>query len=334
MPSTAEPPFVSVIMPVRNEGGRIATTLRSVLAQEYESSRLEVLVVDGRSDDDTRDVVLATAAGDPRVRLLDNPEGIVPTAMNRGLAEARGSVIVRVDGHCALPPDYLRRCEALLASTDADCVGGMIESRPGGDGVVARAIALAMASRFGTGAGFRVGRAAPGPVDTLAFGAYRRDVFDRIGTFDEELVRNQDDELNLRLTRAGGVIWMDPTLRSQYWTRADLRGLWRQYFQYGVFKVRVAQKHRGVASWRHLAPLALVLGLAGSAGLALAARRRWPLLLVAGPYAGATVAAAVVTGRDDAPTIVALPACFACLQLSYGTGWLVGLWRWRRRFRA
>lgn len=320
-------------MPIRNEAGRIAGTLASVLDQDVDPERLEVLVVDGCSEDDTRAVVAATAAGDPRVRVLDNPEGIVPTAMNRGLAEARGDVIVRVDGHCALPRDYLRRCEELLSETGADCVGGMIESLPSGDGVVARAIALAMASRFGTGAGFRVGAAEPGPVDTLAFGAYRREVFDRIGTFDEELVRNQDDELNLRLTRTGGVIWMDPSLRSRYWTRADLRSLWRQYFQYGVFKVRVAQKHRGVASWRHLAPLALVLALGGGTGLALLMRRRWPLLLVAGPYAGATLAAAVVTGRDDPPTVVVLPACFACLQLSYGTGWLAGLWRWRGRWR-
>lgn len=327
-------PTFTVIMPIRNEAERIESTLRSVLAQDLDHDRMEVLVVDGRSEDATRDVVRSVAADDSRVRLLDNPEGIVPTAMNRGLAEARGSVIVRVDGHCALPPDYLRRCEALLASTTADCVGGMIESRPGDDGVVARAIALAMASRFGTGAGFRIGGGAPGPVDTLAFGAYRREVFDRIGTFDEELVRNQDDELNLRLTRAGGVIWMDPSLRSQYWTRADLRGLWRQYFQYGVFKVRVAQKHRGVASWRHLVPLSLVLALVASAGVALATRRRWPLVLVAGPYVGATMAAAIATGRQDPPTIAVLPACFACLQLSYGTGWLAGIWRWRRRFRA
>ncbi|MBL8778098.1 MAG: glycosyltransferase family 2 protein [Acidimicrobiales bacterium] len=329
----APPPTFTVIMPIRNEAGRIAGTLASVLDQDVDPERMEVLVVDGCSQDETRAVVAATAAGDPRVRVLDNPEGIVPTAMNRGLAEARGDMVVRVDGHCALPRDYLRRCEELLAETGADCVGGMIESLPSGDGVVARAIALAMASRFGTGAGFRVGAAEPGPVDTLAFGAYRREVFDRIGTFDEELVRNQDDELNLRLTRAGGVIWMDPSLRSRYWTRADLRSLWRQYFQYGVFKVRVAQKHRGVASWRHLAPLALVLGLGGGAGLALVTRRRWPLLLVAGPYAGATLAAAVVTGRDDPPTVAVLPACFACLQLSYGTGWLAGLWRWRGRWR-
>ncbi|HMQ28164.1 MAG TPA: glycosyltransferase family 2 protein, partial [Acidimicrobiales bacterium] len=330
----AAAPTFSVIMPIRNEAERIEPTLRSVLAQDLPPDRMEVLVVDGRSDDDTREVVARVAGDDPRVRLLDNPERIVPTALNRGLAEARGDVIVRVDGHCALPPGYLARCESMLAETGADCVGGMVESRPSGEGVVARAIALAMASPFGTGAGFRVGRAEPGPVDTLAFGAYRRDVFDRIGGFDPELVRNQDDEFNLRLTRAGGTIWMDPSLRSPYWTRGDLRSLWRQYFQYGVFKVRVAQKHRGVASWRHLAPLALVIALLGGAGLSLALRRRCPLLIVAGPYAAGTAAAAAVTGRRDPATIPVLPAAFACLQLSYGAGWLAGLWRWRNRFRA
>ncbi|MCB1017168.1 MAG: glycosyltransferase family 2 protein [Acidimicrobiales bacterium] len=325
-------PTFTVVMPIRNEAGRIATTLRSVLAQDLDPARVEVLVVDGRSDDGTREVVADVADGDPRVRLLDNPEQIVPTALNRALAEARGSVIVRVDGHCALPPDYLRRCEALLDETGAECVGGMIESRPGGEGVIARAVALAMASPVGTGAGFRVGRDRPGPVDTLAFGAYRREVFDRIGTFDEELVRNQDDELNLRLTRAGGVIWMDPSLRSPYWTRPDLRSLWRQYFQYGVYKVRVAQKHRGVASWRHLVPLALVSVLGGSVVGALVLRRRWPVVLTAGPYGAGLAAAAVVTGRRDPRTIPVLPAAFATLQLSYGAGWVAGLWRWRHRW--
>lgn len=324
--------MITVVMPIRNEADRISGTLRSVLDQDYPPDRMEVLVVDGRSDDTTRDVVAAESAGDPRVQLLDNPERIVPTALNRALAAATGDVIVRVDGHCALPHDYLRSCAALLETTGADCVGGMIESRPGGPGVVPRAIALAMGSRFGTGAGFRTGRAEPGPVDTLAFGAYRRDVFDRIGGFDEELIRNQDDEFNLRLTRAGGVIWMDPSIRSPYWTRATLRGLWRQYFQYGVYKVRVAQKHRGVASWRHLVPLAFVTALGGSALLALVTRRRWPLLVVAVPYSSAVGAASVVAGRRDPATIPALPAAFACLQFAYGTGWVTGLWKWRRRW--
>ncbi len=326
----ADQPTISVIMPIRNEGRSIRAAVESVTAQDYPADRIEILVVDGCSTDDTRQQV--AAVGDPRIRILDNPAGIVPTALNLGLAHASGSVIVRVDGHCTLPAGYLQSCVALLQETGADCVGGVIVTR--GQTWVARTIAAAQTSPFGVGnAAFRTGRSDPGPVDTLAFGAYRRAVFDRLGGFDEELVRNQDDEFNLRLRRAGGTIWMDPTLRSTYSSRATLGGLWRQYFGYGLYKVRVAQKHRRLPSARSVVPAVFVLLLVGTAGTAATARDLRPVGAVLLPYAAAAAAASVSAGRGDLATIPLMPAAFGCLHLAYGTGTMAGLWRWRRSFR-
>lgn len=324
-------PRISVIMPVRNEGPFMAAALRSVLTQDYPADLVEVLVVDGCSTDRTRDVV--REAADDRVRILDNPAGIVPTALNIGLAAATGAVIVRVDGHCTLPDGYLRACVGLLATTGADCVGGVIVTQ--GRTTVARAIATAQSSPFGVGnAAFRTGRAAPGPVDTLAFGAYRREVFDRLGGFDEELVRNQDDEFNLRVTRSGGTIWLDPSLRSTYASRATLAGLWRQYRGYGMYKVRVAQKHGRVPSARSVVPALFVLAVVGGAVVSLVTRDRRALLAVVVPYAAANAALSVAAGRDDPPTMPIVPVAFACLHVAYGVGTLTGLWRWRHQFRA
>jgi succinoglycan biosynthesis protein ExoA len=157
-------------------------------------------------------------------------------------------------------------------------------------------------------------------------------VFERIGTFDEELVRNQDDEFNFRLTQAGGKIWLDPAIRSVYYSRASLRGLWRQYFQYGLYKVRVIQKRGAVPSWRHLAPISLILGLVGSLLLALLRRRKRWLLAVAGPYAVANLTASIWVGRGQWQHTVVLPLAFATLHLAYGLGFLQGLWRWRERW--
>jgi SAM-dependent methyltransferase/GT2 family glycosyltransferase len=318
-------------MPVRNEAEHLAQSLGSVLAQDWPTEALEVLVVDGRSSDGTaaRAAAIADAAG-REVVVLENPAGIVPTAMNLGLARARGEVVVRVDGHCSIPPSYVERCVQLLQDTGADCVGGVLHTVGETDG--ARAIAAAQSHPLGVGpVAFRTGATHGGPVDTLAFGAYRRDVFDRIGGFDEELVRNQDDELNLRLTEAGGVIWLDPTLVATYTSRATISGLWRQYHGYGSWKVRVQQKHGGVASWRHLVPAAFVVALAGGTVLAATGRRR-PLVALAGAY-GAVLAVATTTAEVSATARLRLPAVLATLHLAYGTGTLAGAWRWRAGWR-
>ena len=322
-------PLVTIIMPIRNEAAYIRRSLGAVLAQDYPPDRMEVLVVDGMSADGTREAVeeLASAHPDISVRLLDNPARITPAAFNIGLRQARGEVIILVGGHCEIAPDYVQRCVKILGRTGADCVGGPVV--PMGESFTARAIALAQSSPFGVGGvAFRTRMNYAGYVDTVPFGAYRRQVFDRIGFFDEELVGGEDDEFNFRLRQSGGRIWLDPSIRSVYYPRRGLRRFWQQYFQYGFCKVRVIQKRKGIPSWRHLVPGAFVLALGGSVLLAFLTNQPLWALSVALPYTVANIMASLWAARRDWKVLPLLPAAFAILHLAYGLGFLWGLLWW------
>jgi len=202
---------VTVIVPCRNERRYIAACLDSILATAYPADRLEVLVVDGASDDGTRDAVRAYAAREPRVRLLDNPRRSAPAALNLGIRAARGEIIARMDAHVVYPPHYLPVLVEALLETGADNVGCPIVTLPADESATARAIACALSHPFGVGnSRFRIGSAVRREVDTVPFGCFRRDVFDRVGLFDEELIRNQDDEFNFRLIRSGGRVLLVP----------------------------------------------------------------------------------------------------------------------------
>jgi glycosyltransferase involved in cell wall biosynthesis len=317
-------------MPVKNEAQFIGRSLGSVLAQSYPKESIEIFVIDGASTDQTvreAEALLRNTSGYRRCEVLHNPKGIVPTGLNIGLRNSEGEVIVRVDGHCEIPIDYLRRCTGLLETTGCECAGGVIVTV--GETKAASAIALAQSSSFGVGgAGFRTGSGKARAVDTLAFGAYRREVFERVGNFDEELVRNQDDEFNLRLRQAGGCIWLDPSLKTIYYSRAGLRSLWRQYFQYGLFKVRVMQKRRSLLP-RHVAPAAFVLGLALGPVAALVNKRiSWALALPATYLVANCTATAKASSRNPVNRM-RLAGAFSAMHLSYGTGFLVGLFKWR-----
>ncbi len=322
--------WVSIVMPVRNEAAFIARSLRSVLDQDYPSDRMEIFVVDGCSEDDTTSKVRAIA-GDEKVTVLRNEKRIVSAALNSALEQTRGEVIVRVDGHCEIPSDYVRRCVEGLESSGADNVGGL--QRAVGTGMVGRAIAAAMNSAFGMGgARFHFARRS-GWVDTVYLGAFRRDVFDRIGSFDEAFHRTQDSELNFRLRRAGGKIWLDPTITVRYHCRPSLRALWRQYHAYGIYKIAMMQKHRAVPAARQLVPPVFVLAVASSIAMMAATRDvRWGVVVL-GPYAVANVVASAWAARNDGAALFALPAAFATMHVAWGTGFLRGLWRWRKGFR-
>lgn len=328
-----ESPSVSIILPIRNEARYMQRCLDAVAVQDYPRDKIQVLVVDGMSDDGTRDIVrqslerwnnqsLELTIG----QMIDNPERIVPTALNRGIRAARGDIIIRVDGHAVIATDYVRRCVEVLKKVNADCVGGPI--RTIGETAVAKAIAIAQSSPFGVGnAAFRYaenGRY----VDTLAFGAYPREVFQRIGLFDEGLVRNQDDEFNFRLIRSGGRIWLDPAIRSAYYSRASLPSLAKQYFEYGSWKVPVIRKHGRPASWRHLVPAIFLIALAASAATSLATGSAVWFLVVAVPYfvlsCGVTLQSAARKGWRYAPL---LPLMFLTMHLAYGAGFVCGLAR-------
>ncbi len=316
-------PLVSVVVPARNEERYIERCLYSIATQTYPRSLIEVIVVDGRSTDTTREIVTRFAHESTLdLRLLDNPSILPAAAMNIGLDAARGDVILRLDGHAALAPDYLSICVRTLEDSDADCVGGVIESR--GEGYIGGAIALAMSSRFGVGgAAFRVGGA--GPVDTIAFGAYRRDVFDRIGHFAEDIERGEDDEFNYRLRDAGGVILLAPEARAAYTVRSDLASLWRQYFGYGRAKPEVLRRHPSQAQLRQLVPPLFVISVLFGGAKAKTGRTGLLKLLVTVYTLAATTASLALAFRHGWRRLPPLPAIFACLHVSYGLGFLAGV---------
>jgi len=319
-------PRVSVIVPCLNESDHIEVCLRSILAQEPPPGGFEIIVADGMSDDGTRHILNQFAAEDPRLRVVDNPGFIVSTALNAAVRVAMGKIIVRMDAHTEFAEDYIRQSVAVLQQTGAENVGGPWVAK--GQGYVGQAIAAAFQSPFAVGGARAHDPRHVGLVDTVYLGCWPREVFDRIGLFDEELVRNQDDEFNLRLMRAGGKIWQSPRIKSWYHPRGSLVALFRQYMQYGYWKVRVIQKHRLPASIRHLVPLAFMFTMLVLGGASLV----WPSALWMGSVLGAayivcnlaaSVTAAVRAGISLFPM---LPLVFACFHIGYGYGFLRGIW--------
>lgn len=320
-------PRVTVIMPVYNEAAFIERSLGAVLGQDYPAERVEVLVVDGGSTDATVARVAAMAARDPRVRLLANPGRIQARAMNVGLDHAQGDVIVRVDGHTVVAPDYVRRCVECLATTGAQNVGG--PQRFAATTPLGRAIAAAYRSPFSVPSRFTVSQRAE-VVDTVYMGAWPRAVFDRVGRFDESLAVNEDYELNYRIRRAGGRIYLSPDIRSRYYGRQTLGALWRQFFRYGAWKCRVLMQHPRSAKPRHLVAPAFVAALVGGGllgALSRPIRRLWTA--VVGLYLAANGLASVrQAAREDWALLGRLPFVFSTMHLAWGSGfWAAALRR-------
>jgi glycosyltransferase involved in cell wall biosynthesis len=316
---------ISVIIPCRNEERYIAKCIDALVAQDYSGGKMEVLFVDGMSTDRTGEIIERYSRDHPFIRLLSNPQKIVPVAMNIGIRQSGGDIIIRMDAHTVYPPDYISRCVEYLEKTGAENVGGPIISIA--ETFWGRAIAAGMSSTFGVGnSRFRVG-GYEGYVDTVPFGAYRRELFDDIGLFDEELVRNQDDELNYRVIKKGGRIYMASAIRSYYYPRDSLRKLWRQYYEYGYWKVRVIQKHGMPASWRHVVPAAFVLSSSATGLLALADMKyRWLFFAIAGSYFLLSLLfAAKIAVEKGVKYLPVLPLVFATLHISYGVGFWKGI---------
>lgn len=335
--TAAELPFVSIILPVRNEERTIAGTLDSLRGQKYPRNKTEIIVADGMSTDRTRQIVSLAASRDRRIRLVDNVRRIMPAGFNAALRVARGDVLLMMGGHTELSRNYLRVCSSLLRGGIADCVGGAM--RTVGHTKTACAIALAMSSRFGVGGvAFRTGCAERKYVDTVAFGAYSREIIDRIGPLDEEFVRGQDDELNYRLRKLGGRILIVPELTSTYTSRSSLRSLARQYFQYGYWKVRLLQKHPRQMQIRHFVPGAFV----GCLLLLLILAMGRPILgaamicLVLGLYVTATAVTSASLAFTEKKWWLGplLAITFPVLHFSYGTGFLSGLLKFWRRWNC
>jgi glycosyltransferase involved in cell wall biosynthesis len=318
-----------VIVPCYNEVGTIGGLLASIEAQTFGPARLEVILSDGGSTDGTREVIgRAAATSAPlSVRLVDNPDRSIPAALNRAIAAAGGPIVVRLDAHAVPAPDYIARCVQVLAETAAANVGGMWEIRPGAAGWVARSIAAAVAHRLGAGdAGYRAGAQA-GPVDTVPFGAFDRRWLQRVGAFNENLLTNEDYEYNYRIRQAGGLVWLDPSIRCVYFARPTLPALARQYWRYGFWKAHMLTRFPRSLRWRQAIPPLFVGALLGL----LIACAFWPvaavglasLLLV---YLAVLFGAAILQSArgGDKSLAIGLPAAWMTVHFCWGTGFLAG----------
>ncbi len=319
---------VSVILPCRNEARAIGSCLQSIVENEYPKEHLEALVVDGRSDDGTREIVSEFCEKFPWIRLLDNNRGITPAALNIGIKSAKGHIVIRMDAHTLYPPDYILKLVEWIERSKADNVGGICLTRPANHTPKAQAIAIGLSHPWGVGnSHFRIGVPAPKWVDTVPFGCFRREVFDKIGLFDERLIRNQDDELNHRLIKSGGRILLVPEIVCYYTTRESLGKLWIMYYQYGYFKPLAARTIGGVMTLRQLVPAAFVISLVLTAALA-----PWSNLMAV-LFAAIIISYGVldlsigigVAAKRGLRCGVWSMVVFLILHISYGLGYLKGV---------
>lgn len=318
-PHAHDSPSVTAILPAREEAASIGAAINSLLDQEY-GGPLDVVVAVAPSADRTLEIAREIASATGRVAVIENPSGTTPAGLNAAIAAATGEVIVRCDAHAVIPAGYVAAAVHDLETTGAVNVGGIQDAE--GIGAMQRAIAAAMTSPFGVGdARFHTG-GPPGFVDTVYLGVFRRDALDAVGGFDETLIRNQDYELNYRLRAAGGRIYFDPALRVTYRPRSTLRGLGRQYLEYGRWKRVVVRRNPDSIRWRQLVAPAFVVGL-GLSVLAGVTGHRRIATLVPGSYlialAGST--AREVARRKD-PTMLLLPLVFPTMHVSWGIGFL------------
>ncbi len=259
------PPYLSIIVPCYNEQATIRLLLDAVLAQTYPRSQMEIVIADGLSQDGTRDVIAAFQSEHPdlAVRILDNERRSIPSALNLAVSAARGEIIIRLDAHSMPQPDYMQCCVQVLEAGKGANVGGVWMIHPGAGGWIAEAIAAAAAHPLGVGdAMYRLAPKA-GPVDTVPFGAFRRELIEKIGGFDETLLTNEDYEFNTRVRQSGGVVWIDPQIRSTYFARANLSALAAQYWRYGFWKFKMLRRYPDTIRWRQALPPALILSLVG-----------------------------------------------------------------------
>jgi glycosyltransferase involved in cell wall biosynthesis len=318
-------PAVSFIVPCRNEKDHIETCVRSLLRQEPPPGDFEIIVADGMSDDGTRDILKRLAKEDSRLRIIDNPHLTISAGLNSAIRVARGGIIARMDAHTECAPDYIRECLAVLQETGADLVGGPWVAT--GKGFVGKAIAAAFQSAFAVGGARGHDPSYEGEIDAVYLGCWRREVCDRIGLFDEELVRSEDDEFELRLIRAGGKVWQSRRIKSWYSCRDSLRSLFQQNKHNGYWKIRVMRKHKRQVSVRHLIPGGFVLLIIVLPLISL----WWPLALSAwlsliSLYAIGNLTASLVTAAQRGWGLLPiLPLVFACYHIPYGYGFLLGV---------
>lgn len=324
---------VTVILPIRNEAANIESCLQAILKQNY-SGEIEILIIDGMSTDNTLSIIRKFSSNHPllNIKILDNPGKIVSTGINIALRQITSEVIIRVDGHTSIEYDYIKQCVEILESKDADNVGGRMIAL--GRTSFGETVALATSTPFGVGGSRFHYSEKEEWVDSVYMGAWRREIFEKIGLFDEELVRNQDDEFNYRLRKYGGKILLSPKINSKYTVRSSPKALWKQYYQYGFWKVRVFQKHPKQMSLRQFIPPAFVVSLILSLFLTLFYPGFWIFFAtIAGAYLLTNLFASILmSAKKGWKHLFHLPLVFAILHVSYGLGFLVGLVKFFNRW--
>jgi succinoglycan biosynthesis protein ExoA len=319
---------VSVIVPCRNEVEYIGVFMTRILSQDLpeEVRDIEVLIADGMSEDGTKEKIQEFARNDSRVILIENTEKTTPKGLNLALLKASGDYIVRMDVHTEYASDYIKMCLKEIDRTKADNVGGAarIKSR----GYLQSAIGIAYKSRFCTGGAKFHDEHHEGYVDTVPYGCWRKHTLTKLGNFDEELIRNQDDELNLRIIRSGGKVFQSNSIRSWYYPRNSIISLFRQYQQYGYWKVRVIKKHKTPASGRHLVPAIFILALVLTAFLSTI-HKAFAVIMIAtiGMYLVSCLGASIVSCNSlvKIKYLPVMPIIFAAYHFGYGLGFLAGL---------
>lgn len=321
-------PGVSVVMPIRDEERHLAAAVQGVLAQAY-PGELEIILSVGPSSDATAEVAAGLSEADPRVRIVENPTGLTPAALNIALRHARHDIIIRVDGHAELCDDYITTAVTLLERTGAANVGGLMDAR--GETAFEQAVACAYNSRIGLGGGgFHLADTPAGPAATVFLGSFRREALEAVGGFDESMRRAQDWELNYRLRKAGYTVWFTPQMRVTYRPRSSITLLARQFFRTGQWRSVVVRRYPETASPRYLAAPAAVLGLgAGLLGGGVGLLTHRPKLsgLLAAPLLYLSFLGWAAAAARDAPVAVRvrLPLVLAVMHISWGLGFLYGV---------
>lgn len=318
--------MLTVICPIYNEEKYIARCIESIMQQDYPKDDLEVLFVDGMSTDHTREIIANYLPQCPYLKVLDNPDRIVPPAMNIGIRAAKGDVIIRLDAHAIFPANYFSELVRYLFELKAENVGGVCRTLPVRNDDVCNSIAAVLSSSFGMGNSyFRVGAKEIMEVDTVPFGCFHRSIFDRIGYFDEELIRNQDDEFNGRIIKNGGKIYLLPNIVMDYYARDTEKKVFKMFYQYGLFKPLVNKKLGSPATIRQFFPLCFVLGLIG--GLVLSVFSKWIMILYVSVlilYFGLSTYFSL-KDSSNLKRIAIQNWTYFVVHFGYGWGYIVGL---------
>ena len=325
-------PLVSVIIPCRNEAKFIANCLESILKQSYPKDKMEILVIDGMSGDKTREIIEKLKAKNEKlkIKVLDNPKKFTPFALNIGIKNSKGEIIIRLDAHATYIKDYILKCIKYLKEYNADNVGGVWKIMPRETTLINKSICLASSSVFGAGnAYYRMGYSKGLKwVDTVFGGCYRREVFDKIGLFNENLVRSQDMEFNIRLRKAGGKILLVPDIVSYYYPKPNLKDFFLHNFEDGIWAVYPLKFVKVPLKLRHYIPLIFVLGLLGTGLLGIFFPIFfWLFLFIIGVYFLVSIYSSfkIMIGEKDFRYFFVLPVVFAARHFGYGLGSFWGI---------